>query len=699
MDAVRCLVADLQELPTPAMQSAVDRCTRIILDHGWLSDAVDIVSSRADMMSRWLHAALLEASGDLSSAESGYARVTDFAGCLVPDVLLRRARIMQRLGDEAYARELLCLAMASFPGYPFFVRAESLVKRCTPLRPTRRKTRVALLGSCTTGLFRPVLQMLLMRDGIEVEFYEGPFAAYRQEILSDNSELYAFGPEFVVLMLSWRDLGLSNYVEDAGAPRRLSDELRSLHVRLVSRSGSHVIQPSFMLPYDSFGVLSSLMPQGRTSVLREVNRLLFEGASAQVTILDTERMVLQAGGPWESSLQWSSGKLYPSTSTYPVLGEHVASCIRASLGLSAKVLALDLDNTLWGGIVGEDGLGGIRLGAPSAVGERYQELQCYVKGLRERGVLLTVVSKNNFADASEVFERHSGAVLKLRDFAAVKINWNEKVDNLRQLSAELSVGLDSFVFLDDNPAERARVRSELPEVQAPEISGEPSDAIGVLERGLYFQSLRLTDEDRLRNNTYAVRMAQEAARTSAPSVEAFLESLKMEVEFGSVDVRTYDRVAQLINKTNQFNLTSRRYTRQQVEELAQAQGTWFQWFRLRDRFGDHGLIGVLRTEQTEVGVWTIDLWLMSCRVIGRTVERFMFKTLMTSARRAGIKEIRARYIETPRNAPVRDLLPSMGFTVMEGSDVQRVATDVWNDAVDCARYFSVVLSSPDEAFV
>jgi len=662
MKQVAWLLSGLQEYPLSRLGAFVEHRAGLIREAGLRREANIALENRNDTASRWLRAVLSEDEGAPAQTQLLFARVTTPAGCQIADVLLRRARLAARCGDGADATQLLREALQLHPDYPFYLRAESLVKKCMPLRPTRRRTRVALLGSCTTSLLRPVLDILFLRDGIEAEFYEGPFASYRQEIADKDSGLCTFGPDFVILLLNWRDLGLSDLTSSPSAvAKQIVAELRDVHDQLLSRCACQIIQPSFTPPSgEPCNALSSLLPGGRTHVIREINRMLWESVSAQVTILDAERLAAQCPGQWESPIQWSSARVYPAPDAYPMLAEQLSSFIRALLGLSSKVLAVDLDNTLWGGIIGEEGLGGIQLGGPSAAGERYQEVQRYLKGLRERGVLLAVVSKNNFNDAASVFQHHQGSVLKLEDFASFKANWEDKSANLTAVAMDLGLGLDSFVFLDDNPAERARVRAELPEVVTPEISTEPAGTIVALERGLYFQTLRLTDEDEIRAASYAALASSQALRQAASSLDEYLRSLQMEIDWGAVDVNTCERVTQLINKTNQFNLTTKRYSQAEVQHRMVSQDFWFRWYRLRDRFADHGLIAVVLAEAASEE-WTVDLWLMSCRVIGRGVEGFMLRDLGEAARRSGAARLRARYIPTAKNKLVEDLLPRFGF--------------------------------------
>ena len=302
-------------------------------------------------------------------------------------------------------------------------------------------------------------------------------------------------------------------------------------------------------------------------------------------MLDTERISAQHPGPWEDKLKWSDAKLYPAPDALPVLAEHIVSCIRASLGLSAKLLALDLDNTLWGGIIGEDGLGGIALGPPSAIGERFQDFQRYVKALKERGILLAVVSKNNPADAEAVFRRHDSSVLKMDDFVAFEANWEPKYENLRKIASMLGLGLDSFVFLDDNPVERATVRNALAEVIVPEISAEPSDSLAALDRGLYFQALSLTEEDKARSGSYFAKAGMDAALSGQSDLEGIPPQSEHGVVMG-VSRRIQLRAGNAVDQQDQpIQLdhsplhpgTGRRI-------LAFVRNTGCVWFRLRDRF-------------------------------------------------------------------------------------------------------------------
>jgi FkbH-like protein len=341
----------------------------------------------------------------------------------------------------------------------------------------------------------------------------------------------------------------------------------------------------------------------------------------------------------------------------------------------------DLDNTLWGGVIGEDGLTGITLGPGSPAGEAYVALHEYLLELQGRGVLLAVCSKNNPDDARLPFTDHPQTRLRLDHFAAFFANWSDKAENLRGIAAQLGLGLDSFVFLDDNPVERAWVRSQLPEVLVVELGPTPFDYVRDVDSGRYFQTVGLSDEDRGRSEMYRQSAAREAVRSTYGSLDEFIAQLDMRASAVDVTAANIGRVTQLINKTNQFNLTTRRYTDSQVSRLAAAPDGWARAFHLADRFGDYGLIGVLLCAPAGPERWEIDTWLMSCRVLGRRMEHFMFDRLCEAARAAGITSIVGVYRPTAKNPQVADLFTRLGFDLTaEGPDERRYVLDLASHA-------------------
>ncbi len=660
------LVRVLIENAGSDLRRAVHAAVAVAIDHGVEREILRDLEARPNQGARWLRAALTETVEGPKAACLHWESVLTDSGCEIPEALLHRARAWAREGDTHRAAELLRLALQGSPDYDFFLRAETLVRKCKPAFGCHRKIRVALLGSSTTTLLRSAMELLCLRDRLDPEFYETPFGAYMHELFEADSELLKFAPEFIVLLLNWRDLGLWDLCENGIAEEAVSRVTHAWQAAL-DRTPAQIIQLTFVPPQqDAYHTLSSVMTAGRARTIRKINEALFQRAPSRVALLDSERIAASTTSPWEDPISWSSAKVYPAPRVLPYIAEHLVSSIRAELGLSRKLLILDLDNTLWGGVVGEDGLDGIRLGPPSSIGERYQEFQQYLKAMRGRGVLLAVVSKNNAEDAESVFRRHPGSILRLDDFVSFKANWLDKPVNIRQMASELRLGPESFVFLDDNPAERSAVRQALPEAVVPEISGEPSESMAALERGLYFQAIRLTSEDLGRNASYLSVPPQRELLGARGSLDGYLADLGMQIEHGPVDAESRVRVTQLINKTNQFNLTTRRYSLEEVQRRMALPTCWFRWYRLRDRFADHGLIAVLLAEVSGPE-WTVDTWLMSCRAIGRRVEAFMFRDLVECARRRGAERIYARYIPTAKNKLVENLLPQFGFAATGAS--------------------------------
>ncbi|MGB6856420.1 MAG: HAD-IIIC family phosphatase [Terracidiphilus sp.] len=631
------------------------------IESGSQQEIIRRLESPRSLGSRWLRAALTERVNGGEAAKPLWEEVVDQNGCEIPDVLLHRARMLARSGDVDGAAAMIRIALQNSREYDLYIRAETVARKCRAGFGSKRRVKVALLSSSSTSLMRGVLELQFLRDGLEAEVYEPPFGTYIQELLQAGSGLKVFCPDFIVLLLNWRDLGLSGIAANDAESERAIARVTEMWQAATELPSGKIIQTTFVPPQcDANYALSSLMAHGKCRSIRSINEALYKARGDRVTLIDCERIAAAWNGKWEEPLLWSSAKVYPAPAALPTLGEHIASCIRAEMGLARKLLILDLDNTLWGGVVGEDGLNGIQLGPPSAIGERYQEFQQYLKDLRERGVLLALASKNNREDAAEVLLRHPSAVLRADDFVSMKVNWEDKVTNIRKIASELRLGLDSIVFLDDNPAERSAVRRALPEVIVPEISGEPAGSIAALECGLYFQAVRLTDEDRARNASYCASARQAEMSKSLGNVEDYLAELSMQIDRGAVDAETSIRVTQLINKTNQFNLTTPRYSQEEVEARMKSPQYWCRWYRLKDRFADHGLIGVL-IAQVAGRHWNVDAWLMSCRVIGRGVESFMFRDLVQFARESGADRITARYIPTSKNGLVAQLLPQFGF--------------------------------------
>jgi len=653
--------ADAAEALVSALEPACEA------DHAALREWLADLSSSA--AARYVQARIASDRRDFDLAASLWSEFFAVAPCDDPFVHLHFARTLSRLGRWNDAAAALRTALHLDPPYSLFTRAEKLIDQIRHEAPAAaRQARIAILGSSTTALLVPVLRAVLYRDGIDAEVYEGLYGAFRQEMLDPDSGLARFNPDIVVVATHWRDLNLPPVSDDEPALiDRLVGEYAALWKTASDRLGCHVVQHGFDLPAaESFDVLSPRVPGGRARVIRSINLRFQSEAPPFVSILDVDRVVSTVGiAAWEQPGLWQVARQHPATDALPALAHEQAAHIRAVLGLTRKVLVCDLDNTLWGGVIGEDGLDGIRIGGTSE-GECFLELQRYIRELQERGVLLAVCSKNNPEDARLPFERHPRMLLRVDDFAAFVANWDDKATNIRRIAEQLRLGLDSFVVLDDNPLERAWIRRELPQVAVVDLGRSPSTYVRALDRERHFASLTWSREDRARTEQYRRGAAIESARAAAGSVDAFLEGLHMRGAAAAVTPANLARVVQLTNKTNQFNLTTRRYTQPQVEQIAATPGAWTGVFSLADRFGDHGIVGLLfAVPASEPATWTIDTWLMSCRVLGRQFEAFMADRLVDAARAHGISRIVGVYRPTPKNSLVEDLLPRLGFVALE----------------------------------
>jgi FkbH-like protein len=347
-------------------------------------------------------------------------------------------------------------------------------------------------------------------------------------------------------------------------------------------------------------------------------------------------------------------------------GDMVARVVAAQRGLSKKCLVFDLDNTLWGGVIGDDGLEGIILGEGSAVGESHLALQRYAKKLKDRGVILAVCSKNDPEIAENAFRNHPEMLLNRSDISAFVANWNDKAENLKAIATQLNIGLDSIVFVDDNPVERARIRQSLPTVAVPELPEDVAHYARCLAEAGYFEAVVFTTEDRDRTEQYAANAERESLLKLSASLDDFLRNLQMSVTYGPFSAPNLVRVTQLFNKTNQFNTTNKRYSAEEIAQFAAAGETLTLQFRLVDKYGDNGLVSamILRPDPVHVEIFEIDNWVMSCRVFGRALEIEAMNIAVEEARSRGSEVIRAAYVPTPKNAVIKNLYSSLGFTAL-----------------------------------
>jgi FkbH-like protein len=614
-----------------------------------------------------LAAALLEATGGGARAAELFGELeqrTD--GDVRSHFLLGAARTLAAVGRRIEASQALGEAVRQSASARTLTSAGSLLRRLSKdgALPSRRKCRIAIVGNVTFDLLVSTLGTMCFADGIAAEFWTGGFGQHVQEILSPDSALAKFQPDILIIACDWRVLELTEEASNPGdVVAAKVEEFKSLWNVARERLRAHVVQFGFEVPsFGPYGRLSTVLPGGKARLLREVNRGFFdaERGAHGLTVIDIDLISGTAGKRcWHAPAMWYAAKQYPAAEALPELARRLTATIRGVLGLTKKCVALDLDGTLWGGIIGEDGLKNLRLGGSNS-GEAFVAFQAYLRDLKQRGILLAVCSKNNEEDARLPFEQHPDMVLKLSDISAFVANWNSKDQNLREVARLLNIGLDSIVFVDDNPVERRRVKRALPEVHVVDLPPDPADYIIALEEQLPFEALGLSEEDRQRSATFAANAGREALRTSTATVGEYLAALDMTAELRPFDEADLGRITQLINKTNQFNLTTPRMQESQLAALIGVPGVYTQSMRLRDRYSNYGLTGVL-IARLQGEALCVDTWLMSCRVMGRRVEEAMIGAAMRHAAAAGLARVEGEFIRTAKNKPVERLFVDLGF--------------------------------------
>jgi FkbH-like protein len=579
------------------------------------------------------------------------------------------AELRALVAGDRWAEAASMLERAILPGTDFttFQSLFRIYQRIKPHLEPRPGTRLAILGGFTTTQLAQAVELALFSMGGGVEVLEADYGVYRQEILDPGSELYNFQPNVVFLATSWRDLiRRPSLGHDRAEVAALVDaevaDWTTLWRTAHDRLGCLILQNSFDRPvWRQMDNHEMRHPASLWRFISRVNEALADAAPPYVVLHDVDSLGALAGRrTWGDDRYFFHAKLPCAPEFIVDYGFSVASLLAARSGLSKKCLVLDLDNTCWGGVIGDDGMHGIRLGQGSAEGEAFLAFQQYAKALKERGVLLAVCSKNEEPIAKEVFEKHTEMVLRLDDISCFMANWTDKAANLREIARRLNIGVNSLVFVDDNPAERALVRQLAPEVAVPELPEDPAGYIQAIEPYRYFQTLSIAQEDLQRAEYYRANAEREQALTGSANVEDYLRSLAMAARIGPVTAMSLERTAQLINKSNQFNLTTRRRSAAEVGAVTADREWLTRTVSLTDRFGDNGLISVLLAK-VEGDALVIDTWLMSCRVLKRGVETLLNNNLCRWAIGRGLKRVRGEYIPTPKNALVREHYAGLGY--------------------------------------
>lgn len=585
--------------------------------------------------------------------------------------------------------------------YPFdsklLMRKKKALKRELLAKPGLVEKRIAVLGGSTTHDIVEMMELFLLDNGIKPEFYESEYAQFWEDAMFGNEKLDAFKPDIVFVHTSnrniqaWPEPGMGADEID-GLFNQTIGRFEAMWAKLAEKFKCPIIQNNFeYLPYRLLGNLDAAEIHGRTNFINRLNARFADWAQNHdgFFVNDINWQAADFGlTKWHDPFCWYMYKYALSLDAIPTLAFNVSNIIKSIFGKNKKALALDLDNTLWGGIVGDDGPENLELGEETAVGQAYREFQQYLKNLQKQGILLNIISKNEEAAAKGGLA-HPQMVLKEGDFISIKANWEPKSQNLVNMAKELSLLPESFVFVDDNPAEREIIKQQVPGCAVPEME-RVERYIEAIDRGGYFEATKLSKDDLKRNEMYKENAARAQLQASFADYGEYLKSLNMHAVIKPFEAVYMSRIAQLTNKSNQFNLTTRRYTQEEIEAVAADDRFITRYGSLKDKFGDNGVVAISIGE-VKSEVCELILWLMSCRVLKRDMEFAMMDEIVAAALKRGCKTIRGFYYPTAKNAMVKNFYATEGFTKVAEDETGNAVweLDVSNGYTNKNKYIEV----------
>lgn len=563
--------------------------------------------------------------------------------------------------------------------YPFdssyiMKKSKSLKKALLSDGSDRIHKKIAVLGGSTTHDIIRILELFLLNYGIEPEFYESEYGQYWQDAMFPG-ELNDFNPDIIYIHTSNRNITDYPTMDDSAEAvdeklQKTYQHFETMWKKLSDTYHCPIIQNNFEAPfYRLLGNRDFFDVHGRLSFINRLNEKFAEYArkasdSAESFFINDINYLSSCYGldQWSDPLAWHMYKYALCIPAIPTLSFNVANIIKSIYGKNKKGLVLDLDNTLWGGVVGDDGVDGIEIGQETNLGQVYAEFQNYVKMQKDIGVLLTVDSKNDEENAIAGLNHPDGS-LKPGDFVAIKANWEPKSENMKAIAKELNILPESLVFVDDNPAERAIVEGQIKGAAVPEIDS-PEHYIRIIDHAGFFEATSVSDDDRKRNEMYMANKKRTELEESFTDYSEYLKSLEMEAEIAPFEKMYMPRIAQLTNKSNQFNLTTKRYTQDDIEKTAADDSNITLYGRLKDKFGDNGIVSLVIGNIRSGAELHIDLWLMSCRVLKRDMEFAMMDALVEKARERGVKTIYGYYYPTAKNKMVKEFYDIQGFDLV-----------------------------------
>ena len=547
-------------------------------------------------------------------------------------------------------------------------RAVNAGQTLAPLTPFK----LGVISNATTDFLGPAIAGTGPRFGFTIDIAAGSYDQALQDSLNPASAIHQARVDAVLLALDYRGLPLRTRVasqDQADASVNAARQyVNAIRAAIAQHSNAICIVQTLAPPAERvFGSLDRAVRGSTIDLIQSFNAAIADDVrDSPDLLLDVAGLAEVVGvSRWHSPEQWNLAKIPFASEFLPLYADHVCRLIAAAAGRSRRCLVLDLDNTLWGGVIGDDGLAGIQLAQGDATGEAYLALQRYVLALRDRGVVLAVSSKNDDSVARSPFRHHPDMLLKEEHVALFQANWNDKPTNIAAIARALSLGLESLVFVDDNPFERELVRQRLPQVAVVELPPDPALYARTLSAAGYFELPRLSAEDLNRASFYEGNARRAELQDSVGNLDDYLASLNMEIVFQPFNEVGRARITQLVNKSNQYNLTTRRYTEAQIADIAVDPGCFTLQVRLVDSFGDNGMISVVIARGVGSEAWTIDTWLMSCRVLGRKVEHMILHELVREASARGVRRLVGTFIPTERNGLVVDHYAKLDFLLLE----------------------------------
>jgi len=532
-----------------------------------------------------------------------------------------------------------------------------------------KTTRLAILGNCATQFLATCIKGYANLEKIGIEIFDADYNQIDSQLLDPNSETCNFKPDSILLYLSTDKL-YEEYLdkpmeERNGLAQELMDKLEGYWNLISERIGSRILQPNFTEIMDNaLGNYGAKADVSFAFQIRKLNFLLQERMTKRRDVypIDLLGLQLQLGSHafYDPALYYNA-KMPIAMDALPYVAKTITDVIKSMNGTIKKCVICDLDNTLWGGVIGDDGLGGIEIGELGR-GHAFTDLQRWLKQLKDYGIILAVCSKNNEDTAKEPFISHEEMILKLSDISVFVANWDDKASNIRLIQETLNIGMDSIVFLDDNPFERNLVRQMIPEIEVPELPEDPSMYLRFLQEQNYFEVASFTGAGSDRTSQYQAEFERKKLQSSFESIDDYLKSLDMVGEAKIFEPVRFARIAQLTQRSNQFNLRTVRYTEDEIGKIANDSNYLTLYYTLKDKFGDHGLVSVVILEKKSEEELFVDTWLMSCRVLKRGMEEFIVNKMIETAKSGGFTKLSAEYIPTPKNSMVKDIYKTFGFT-------------------------------------